>query len=193
MTDAVHRSILEAFAKIDRKDFVLPEYAELAYEDKALPIGYGQTISQPSTVAFMLDLLEVMEGQKVLDVGSGSGWTTALLAYLVGDTGMVTGVELVSELVKFGQTNLAKHYPESKARIYQATCKYGCKDRAPYDRILVSASAEAVPAELVDQLKPNGIMVLPVQNSIWKIVNKLTKDGGIYKEEYPGFVFVPLV
>ena len=193
MADAIQRSISEAFSKVDRKDFVLPEYAEAAYEDKPLPIGYGQTISQPSTVAFMLELLEVTEGLKVLDVGSGSGWTTTLLAHLVGDAGMVTGVEPIPELVKCGQTNLAKYYPAHKARIYKATNHYGCKDRAPYDRILVSASADTIPAELMNQLKPSGIMVLPVQNSIWKIVNKPAKNGGFYKEEYPGFVFVPLV
>ncbi len=101
--------IIEAFKKIDRKDFVKEEFLEEAYFDTPLPIGFGQTISQPYTVAFMLELLEPKEGDTVLDIGSGSGWTTALLAYIVGNKGKVIGVERIKELVEFGKKNLAKY------------------------------------------------------------------------------------
>ena len=102
-------NIIEAFEKIDRADFVLEEHKLESYEDHPIPIGRGQTISQPTTVAFMLELLSVQKGDKVLDIGSGSGWTTALLSELVGSTGEVFGVERVSELVEFGSKNLAKY------------------------------------------------------------------------------------
>jgi protein-L-isoaspartate(D-aspartate) O-methyltransferase len=102
-------SIIHAFLMIDRADFVLDRSAQDIYEDYPLSIGHGQTISQPRTVAMMMEMLEVKEGDKVLDIGSGSGWTTALLSFIVGDKGSVTGVERVSELVKFGNSNLAKY------------------------------------------------------------------------------------
>src|SRR3989338_11590852 len=101
--------VKEAFANVDRKDFVPEDYAYEAYEDYAIPIGYGATISQPTTVAFMLELLDARVGDKVLDIGSGSGWTTALLSKIVGESGEVTGVEIVSELVELGKNNIEKY------------------------------------------------------------------------------------
>jgi len=179
------------FKKIDRADFILPEYKNEAYEDYPLPIGYGGTISQPSTVAFMLDILEPRVGQKILDIGSGSGWTTALLAYIAGKKGHIYGVEIVPELVSFGRMNLQK-YDLPQAEILQSRSEraLGLPERAPFDRILVSASANKLPQELINQLSPKGIMVVPIKNSIWKIKKK--KDETIEKKEYPGFIFVQL-
>src|ERR1044071_317483 len=97
----------KAFADIDRADFVGPDYEVEAYEDYALPIGLGQTISQPTVVAFMLELLDIQKGEEILDVGSGSGWTTALLSELTGEDGSVLGWEILPELVKLGQKNIA--------------------------------------------------------------------------------------
>src|SRR3989338_1180229 len=93
--------ILKAFQKIDRKDFILPELSGYERLDQPLPVHGGQTISQPTTVAFMLDLLDPRPGQKILDVGSGSGWTTALLAEILGPKGRVFGVERIPKLVEF--------------------------------------------------------------------------------------------
>src|SRR3989338_7954153 len=180
----------QAFEKIDRADFVSLEYRSEANENYPLPIGFGQTISQPFTVAFMLELLSPQEGDKVLDVGCGSGWTTALLANLVGKTGKVFGVEIIPELVEFGRKNLAK-YIFPNAEIVRAGAELGPPSEAPFDRILVSAAAEEIPETLLRQLKAPGVMVLPVKNVIVQIKKDAT--GEISKKEFPGFAFVPLV
>lgn len=183
------KDINEAFAQIDRKDFVLPEFQQEAYFDTALPIGFGQTISQPFTVLFMFNLLNPQSGEKILDIGSGSGWTTALLARIVGSRGFVYGVERIPKLVKMGKKNLKK-YKIKNTKIYSAGEILGMPDLAPFDRIFVSAAAKKMPQELVEQLKVGGRMVIPIGYSIWKI-DKISKDE-ILKEEFPGFVFVPL-
>ncbi len=172
--------------KIDRKDFVLKEYESEAYEDYPLPIGFNQTISQPSTVFFMLKLLNPKKGEKILDVGSGSGWTTALLAEAVGEKGKVLGVEKIPELVEFGRNNISK-YDFKNVKIFEAKKELGLPSKAPFDKILVSASAKEVPEELINQLKDKGTMVIPVGNNILKI-----QKGG-KTEKYEGFVFVPLI
>lgn len=185
------RNIINAFNRIDRKEFIPPAEKTFAYADFPLPIGYGQTISQPTTVGFMLQLLSPRKGDKVLDLGSGSGWTTALLGDIVGPDGYVIGVELIPELVEIGRLNLNK-YPELPAEIRQA--KYGTlgdPDDAPFDKILVSAAAEESEQSLIDQLKIGGDMVMPIGGSIFLI--RKNGNGLITTEEYPGFAFVPLV
>ena len=178
-----------AFETIDRADFMTDEYRVESYEDYPVPIGHGQTISQPTTVAFMLELLDPQKGDRVLDVGSGSGYTTALLADMVGDTGTVVGVEIVPELVAQGQKGLAK-YNFKHTHIEKAGKKIGDAKHAPYNRILVNASAEELSQELLAQLDIGGIMVMPILESIWKF--KKIDDDDIQTEEFPGFVFVPL-
>lgn len=182
--------ITDAFYGIDRADFVPSEEGAYTYLDTALPIGYGQTISQPYTVAFMLELLSPREGEKILDVGSGSGWTTALLARIVGEKGKVIGVEVVPELVVSGQRNLAK-YGFSHTHIEQSSGELGCPKHAPYDKILVSATGAEVPHELIEQLKVGGVMVLPVHDALQR-VTRLSKTK-IKTEIYEGFAFVPLI
>lgn len=185
--------LVDAFFKISRLEFVPKELESEADADVALPIGYGQTISQPTTVAIMLELLEPQEGQKILDVGSGSGWTTALLSYAVGGEGKIIAVERQKDLCQFGKNNVEKFGYVSKgiAKFVCADGSRGCAEEAPYDRILVSASTEEVPADLKSQLKIGGKMVIPVRHSIWYL-EKRGKDN-FYKEEYPGFSFVPLM
>lgn len=184
------KRIIEAFQKVDRKDFVLPEYYDEAYGDYPLPIRSGQTISQPTTVAIMLEMLNPKKGDQILDLGSGSGWTTALLAYIVGPEGKVWGVEIIPELVTFGQSNLSK-YSFPWARILLAGKKLGLSKEAPFSKILVSASAKELPDELVSQLKNGGTMVIPVLDTLYK-VHKLS-DGKVKIQSLPGFSFVPLV
>ena len=183
-------NVIEAFSVVDRKDFVPLEYKELAYDDSPLPIGYGQTISQPYTVAFMFELLEPKKGEKILDVGSGSGWTTALLAHVVGPRGSIIGVELIPELAKFGSKNLAK-YDFKHASIEQAGKELGKPKEAPFNKILVSAGGEEVPQELVDQLKIGGVMVIPILDAIWKVTKVSESETNV--EKFEGFVFVPLL
>lgn len=184
------KSIIDAFQTIDRKNFVSSGDKEDAYGDYPLSIGHEQTISQPTTVAFMLELLSVAKGDKILDVGSGSGWTTALLAHLAGTKGAVYGVEIVPELVSFGAGNLVK-YDFQNAEIFDASATLGLPTEAPFDKILVSAAGRAVPEELLSQLKVGGTMVVPVKDAIWKIQKISEAETEI--EKYEGFRFVPLM
>ncbi len=180
----------DAFNKIERKNF-LPSYeVSNAHLDIPIPIGFGQTNSQPSTVYMMLEWLEPVSGDKVLDVGSGSGWTTALLACLVGSKGSVFGVERIKELVEFGREN-CKRLDIRNVKFYLAGDEFGLKKYALYDRILVSASYDKIPKSLIYQLKIGGKMVIPVNNDILEIT-KLS-DNNLDIITHPGFAFVPLV
>ena len=188
MLDSPH--IIDAFREVDRKYFVPESFEDHIYIDAPLPIGNNQTISQPSTVAFMLEKLGPEEGNKVLDIGSGSGWTTALLCHIVGDKGSVTGLERMDELVEQGEENLSKLQFGSHCRIQRAGEKLGLPAEQ-FDRILVSASADEIPEELFLQLKVGGVLVIPVKNSIFKF--KKVSDTYVEREEFYGFVFVPLI
>jgi len=180
----------KAFAKTPRANFVPEQYAGWVDVDQALPIGFGQTISQPYTVKLMLEWLEVEPGNKILDVGSGSGWTAALLSSLTGPTGKVYAVEIIPELVEFGRLN-NQRLGIKNASFHQAAKHYGLPKYAPYDRILVSAEAQSLPEELLEQLKPGGKMVIPVGYDILEIEKPLTGKPDI--NTHSGFVFVPLI
>ena len=184
--------IKEAFQRIDRSDFVTEKEKKDAYKDIPLSIGYGQTISQPLVVAFMLEILDLREGDKVLDVGFGSGWTTALLAFIVGSKGEVIAIEKIPEVYEFGKRNIEK-YSFLKSKRVEVFCgdgKEGRRDKAPFDRILVSASAkDDLPISLKEQLKVGGKAVSPIGSSVFLF---LKKEEGFETVEYPGFLFVPL-
>jgi protein-L-isoaspartate(D-aspartate) O-methyltransferase len=187
---ARHDRLRAAFDRVRRSDFLPPEQRGFAREDAALPIGYGQTNSQPSTVRAMLELLEVAPGQRVLDVGCGSGWTTALLGELTGPAGEVVGVEIVPELVAWGAENL-RAYAMPWTRIVQADEKVlGVPEGAPYDRVLVSAEATRVPEELLDQLVIDGLMVVPVRGRMTVV----RRSASAPQVSHAGwYTFVPLV
>ena len=181
-------TLINAFRKIDRKDFVLLEEQDIPYLDTALQIGYGQTISQPYVVAFMLELLDLEPANKVLDIGSGSGYTTALISQSIGKIGYVFGLEKIPALVEFGKQNLKK-YEIYNAFISRASYDLGIRLKK-FDRILVSAAAQDFPMELLDQLEEGGKMVIPIKNSIYLIEKK---EGKVYEKRFGDFSFVPLV
>ena len=185
-------SLIDAFETVDRADFVPKNLEREAYIDHALPIGEGQTISQPLTVAFMLELLSPKAGEKVLEIGAGSGWQAALLAHIVGAKGKVITLEHIPKLVEMAKLNVGK-YAEltSRVKVVLTDGSRGYKQEAPYDRIVVAASAISIPEAWKEQLKVGGVMVAPVGNSIFKLVKE--EENSFTEEEYPGFVFVPLI
>lgn len=181
-----------AFAAAPRELFLPEQAVRFAELDRPIPIGHGQTNSQPTTVRHLLGLLEASPGHRVLDVGCGSGWTTALLAHLVGPTGSVLGVEIVPELVAFGRSNLERA-DVPWARIEQADPdELGCSAKGPYDRILVSAEATDVPEGLVRQLAPDGRMVVPVDGRL-AVVRRHGDDPEPDVRLWGHYLFVPLV
>jgi protein-L-isoaspartate(D-aspartate) O-methyltransferase len=181
--------VAEAFAAMPRERFLTADQRRRAAYDGPLPIGLGQTNSQPRTVATMLRLLDVQPGHKVLDVGSGSGWTAALLAHLVGPTGRVLGVELEPELVDLGTRHLdAAAVPW--ASIHEATPGVlGLPGAAPYHRILVSAMARELPDELVAQLHTGGVLVIPVDGTLLRVASSMR---GTSVTRHGAYRFVPL-
>lgn len=181
--------VARAMAAIPRAGFLPADQVAHAAEDRPLPIGHGQTNSQPSTVATMLWLLEVEPGHRVLDVGAGSGWTTALLATLVGATGLVVGVELEEDLAKAGSANLARtQQPWASIRTPDPGV-IGDPGQGPYDRILVSAMAIELPIGLTNQMAPESVLVIPVGGRLMRI----RRAGGTsVTERFGHYRFVPL-
>lgn len=185
--------IIEAFRRIKRVDFLPENMKSLAELNEALPIGHGQTISQPLVVAFMIELLQPELGENILDVGSGSGWTTAILSQIVGEKGRVVAIEIIPELKEFGKKNVAKYNFIGK-NITQFICadgSQGYEKEAPYDKILASASASILPTAWKEQIKTGGKIVTPIGTSIWTFTKK--EENKFEEVEYPGFAFVPLI
>ncbi len=178
------RKIIDAFQKVRRENFIPEQYLENAYENIPIPIGYSATTSQPQVIAFMLELLELDKGQKILEIGSGSGYVLALLAEITN--GNIYGIEIVKELSESSKTALSKY---KNVHVLTQNGAYGLKKHAPFDRILVSAAASEIPMHLAEQLSPKGIIVSSVKDFIIKIKKENDK---INKVEYPGFAFVPL-
>lgn len=181
--------VADAMRELARERFLPPEQRARAGEDHPLPLWNGQTSSQPSTVAAMLRLLEVPVGARVLDVGAGSGWTTALLARLVGPTGVVLGLELEPSLAVWGAANVER-CAMPWASIEPATP--GAPGRAVdggWDRILVSAAPKELPDALVDQLGEDARMVIPVRSTMHLVVRT---GGRTQISTHGSYAFVPL-
>lgn len=176
--------ILEAFRKVRREDFVPANLEDVAYEDEALPLEAGATISQPYTIAFMLRLLELEKGQKILEIGSGCGYVLALLSEIT--QGEIFGIEIINSLAKKSKEHL-KNYENIK--VISGDGSKGLTEEVPFDRILISAAASEVPENLYSQLKDGGILVAPVRDSILQIKKK---GRELVMRKFPGFVFVPL-
>jgi protein-L-isoaspartate(D-aspartate) O-methyltransferase len=183
------KDVLKAIAQIPRHLFLESAFFEHAYEDKAFSIGEGQTISQPYTVARQTELLELQKGDKVLEIGTGSGYQAAVLCAMGAE---VYTVEYHATLSQNAQVLLQKLG-------YSPNCFVGDGSRglaqyAPYDKIIVTAGAPAVPHDLIDQLKPGGILVIPVGDLEVQQMQRIRKtlNGELKKEIHGKYVFVPL-
>ncbi|MFA4819828.1 MAG: protein-L-isoaspartate(D-aspartate) O-methyltransferase [Candidatus Aenigmatarchaeota archaeon] len=179
------KPVIEAFEKVPREDFVPQEYGKYAYANEPLPIGHGQTISQPLTAAVMTELLEAKKGHKILEVGTGSGYQAAILSEIVGPRGKIITTEIIPELFEFAKMNLAGY---KNVNVLNIDGSLGCEKESPYDRIIVTASAPSVPPPLVEQLKEGGRLVIPVEDRMM-----LIEKNGKIKETFVGYyAFVPL-
>lgn len=200
-TDETHGRIAEAFARVPRERFLPMAERQNALDNVPLSIGRGQTNSQPSTVADMLRLLDPQPGETVLDLGSGSGWTSMLLAVLVGPTGRVLGVERHPELVESSRAAIeaviaesADQEPLAEVAIHEAVPgALGLPAEAPFDRILVSAGAESLPDQLVDQLAVDATMVIPVAGEMLRVVRGGPGSDGLTITRHGRYRFVPLI
>lgn len=179
-------TIIRAFEKVKREDFISKQLRGFAYEDRPLPLKKGQTISQPYTIAFMLTLLELKNKQKILEVGSGSGYVLALINEICKKS-QIYGIELRKELADGSKKILSD---KKNIQVIHGDGSKGLAKQAPFDRILVSAAAEQTPSKLVKQLKIGGILIIPVKSSILRI-QKFRNENQI--KEFPGFSFVPLI
>ena len=186
--------ILKAFEKVQREKFISPEIKAYAYEDNALPIGESQTISQPYTIAVMLNLLDLKHGQKVLEIGSGSGYVVALLSEIVGKQGKVLGIEIIKSLAE-NSKQILKEEKYKNVKVYNKDGALGLSNHAPFDRILISAALKEVPREVLKQLKNNGILVAPIGGEHEQTITAIQRKGSKYqiKNKIPGFRFVRFV
>ena len=186
------KSILNAFSKVKRENFISKRLKDKAYEDIAIQIGKGATISQPSTIATMLNMLDLRAGQKVLELGSGCGYALALIAEIVGEKGKVYGVEIISELAEKSKENI-KDY--KNIQIYNKDGRQGLEEKAPFNRIIISAASEKIPQKVLNQLKEKGLIVAPIGPRYNQTLVAIERKGSNFtiKRSKEGFVFVPFV
>ena len=182
--------VLDAIMKIPRHVFMDSAFLNFAYEDKAFPIGADQTISQPYTVAFQTQLLDVKAGQKVLEIGTGSGYQTAVLTELGCK---VYSIERQRLLYKKATKMLQSL--NSTAKLFFSDGYKGLPSYAPFDRVLITCGAPYVPQDLIDQLKPGGILVIPIGEGNDQTMTRIIKgeDGTLHRTTHGVFRFVPML
>ena len=186
------KNVIDAFKKVPRELFVAEDRTEEAYGDYPLSIGKGQTISQPTTVMIMTQALELKEGDKVLEVGAGSGYQAAIIANIVGDNGKVISTEIVDELVESAKINIKK-LKLKNVKIIKHDGSKGYAKEAPYDKIIITAACPKIPSPLIRQLKEGGIIVAPVGDMNEQEMIKGRKiNGKLIEENLGDFMFVPL-
>ena len=185
------KKVESALRNIPRHEFVPESELARAYYDGPLSIMNGQTISQPGVVSRMTEWLDVKEGQKILEIGSGSGWQTAILSYLVGD-GTVYSIERHPELVEFTKSNLEK-LGIKNVHVVLDDGSLGYVQKSPYDRIIITAACSEIPKPILDQLADGGLIVAPVGDSLQSLVLlQKTPSGMVEIKNQPNYVFVPL-
>lgn len=185
------KNIQNALGKIDRIDFIPEKQKKFAYMDIPLEIAENQTISQPSTVVFVLELLNIQISNHVLDIGAGSGWVSALMAYLTGYIGDIYAYEINKNVGKIGSTNIKNQKIETVHYFIENASKDWYKN-SPYDRIYSGASFESIPESLLKNLKNGGILVAPLRDgNIVKIIKKSQKNFDT--QTFSGFSFVPFI
>jgi len=186
------KNVLSAFENVKREDFVIGGDEHSAYADYPLPIHAGQTISQPTTVVMMTQALELKKGDKVLEVGTGSGYQAAIIASIVGSKGKVITTEVIPDLVKFAKANLKKAKIKN-VMVVESDGSQGYEKEAPYDGIIVTAAAPAISKKLVGQLKQGKILVVPVGSLYMQEVLKIKKlKQDVDIDSLGHFAFVPL-
>ncbi len=181
-------STLEAFLKVPRHIFVPNEYKSWAYSDRPLPIGYGQTISQPYIVAYMTEIIEPERNHKVLEIGTGSGYQAAILAEIVDQ---VYTIEIIPELGELSKKILEENYDNVSVKI--ADGFYGWEEKGPFDAIIVTAAAEYIPPPLIKQLKEDGKMIIPVGSMymVQQLILIEKSEGEILTQNLMPVKFVP--
>lgn len=186
------KKVIKAFKKVPRENFIKKEYVKEAYGDYPLAIGECQTISQPTTVMLMTQALELKPSDKVLEVGTGSGYQAAIISHIVGKKGKIISTEIVPDLVKFSQSNIGRLNLKNAEVIHHDGSK-GYEKEAPYDKIIITAACPKIPKPLIKQLKNDGIIVAPVGKLNEQVMIKARKKGNKIIEESLGrFMFVPL-
>lgn len=188
---SLDRRVARAFRRVPREAFLASDLLGRAYEDRALPIGSGQTISQPSLVAFMTDLAAVEPTDRVLEVGTGSGYQTAILAELVA---RVFSVEVLADFAKVAGDRLAR-LGYTNVELKTGDGRAGWPERAPFDAIVVTAAAPSVPEPLIEQLVPGGRLVIPVKTRRGQELQlvQTAEDGSVSRRSVLPVMFVPLV
>ena len=186
------KNVESALRNIPRHEFVLKSDLDNAYDNEPLTILKNQTISQPGVVARMTEWLDVKDGQNILEIGTGSGWQSAILSHLVG-SGTVYSIERHPDLVSFAKDNLKKLNIDN-VHVILDDGTHGYPDASPFDRIIITAACTKIPFQLIDQLAENGLILAPVGNSSQSLVLlQKTPEGMIELKNQPKYVFVPLV
>jgi len=184
---------LKAFKEVNRENFIPENLKNAAYQDMPLPLFRGKTISQPTTVMIMTSALELEPGEKVFEIGTGSGYQAAIIAKIVGQAGKVITTEVVPELVSFARENLKKSNIDN-VFVYEDDGSHGKPSETPFDKIIITAACKEFPKPLLNQLKTNGIIVGPVGNKYEQEMVRGTKDrNGHLELEFLGqFLFTPM-
>lgn len=184
---------LKAFKEVSREDFIPENLRQAAYHDVPLPLLRGKTISQPTTVMIMTHALELKPGEKVFEIGSGSGYQAAIIAKIIGQKGKVITTEIIPELVHFAKQNLKKAKIDNVV-ILEEDGSNGMPSEAPFDKIIITAACREFPKPLLEQLKPEGIIIGPIGNAQEQEMIRGIKDktGHLELEFLGPFLFTPM-